>query len=163
MTNTLTIDQIRAMREDDIALSESWDSLRRYGLNYLTGEACAFGMRGLVDLNDEGVSLMSAFFGGTVTFRLGSNWNSKVDGKPAVASVLLTHDMLFDILRFALFYRNNVRWVVRLGTMVYGLSNEEHLRIYRDMNDSMVYHNWAWKPGTRSTGRNVHAFSGREE
>ena len=40
-----------------------WNDLRQFGINILTGEACALGMRVLCDLDEQGVRLMREVFG----------------------------------------------------------------------------------------------------
>ncbi|OAM91627.1 hypothetical protein AW736_02175 [Termitidicoccus mucosus] len=57
------------------------------GIKYLTAESCAFGMRILCDLNEDGVALVKNFFG---CEPLHANWNSHVGNKPAIRSVMLS-------------------------------------------------------------------------
>ena len=80
----------------------NWNDLSEFGINYLTGEACAYSMRLLCDVNEEGKRTLEAFFGGTVTIAEGSNWNSEVNGSEAIGSVLLSRGIFEDLAAFCL-------------------------------------------------------------
>jgi len=86
------------------ATISSWSDLERFGINPLTGEACAYSLRLLCDLNEDGVATLIEFFGGNIVFIKGSNWNSQVNSKPATASVLLPKN-LFPVLGKYLLFR----------------------------------------------------------
>ena len=72
------------------------NTLRQFGMNLLTGEAENIWYLGryLFDLNEHGKALIERFLGGTVEVRLGSNWNSQVNGEPAVGSVMLVQEVI---------------------------------------------------------------------
>lgn len=57
-----------------------WGDLRRYGINLLTGEACAIGMRGLCDVSEKGMADLRQFWGLAHDARFQSNWNSGAAG-----------------------------------------------------------------------------------
>jgi len=67
------------------------------GINILTGEACAFNMRVLCDLTEEGCKIIEEFFGGTITCTRETNWNSG-----GVASVMIPRSCLKDLEKFCL-------------------------------------------------------------
>ena len=79
----------------------SFSDLEEYGLNCLTGEACAFHMRLLFDYNAEGAELLTNFLGLPVLAD-NSNWNSRVDGEDAVGSIMLTADAAWELATFAM-------------------------------------------------------------
>lgn len=81
---------------------EGCESLRQFGIRYLTGEACGIGMRGLFDLTKNGVEILTDFFG-AVAFR--ENWNSGDKDNPHVASALIPYSCLEDLYIFAA-----IRW-----------------------------------------------------
>ena len=70
-----------------------WNDLRNYGVNFLTGEACAVGKRLLCDVSDQGRRLLCQVFGLPVNTRFAENWNSSVNGQPAIGSIFLPPSM----------------------------------------------------------------------
>lgn len=68
------------------------NSLKQFGFNYLTGEACGIGMRILFDLNERAIDIWESFTRTTVTSHA---WN---DGK---ASIMLPHSIGQDLWIFA--------------------------------------------------------------
>jgi hypothetical protein len=93
--------------------SISYSSLPELGINPLTGEACAYMMRILCDVNESGVDLLCDYFGipNYPKAALAANWNSTVGNSPAVASIMLTRSALPEIVRFY-FFRKNYEYVV---------------------------------------------------
>jgi hypothetical protein len=77
----------------------SWDHLRPYGIDLLTGEACALGYRLLCDLTLQGQNTVERCFSVAIQ---SENWNSGSDANPHVASIMLTHEMLLPLAVFAL-------------------------------------------------------------
>ena len=91
--------------------------LRELGIELLTGEACAYSMRLLCDLNEDGMMLINKAFG---TFFMVSpaqpekkryevyvngmmrKHNSQVNGKSSVASIMLSHVMIDELVKFGL-------------------------------------------------------------
>jgi len=67
----------------------NWDDLRQYGINFLTGEACAVGKRLLCDVSDQGRRLLCSILGLPQDTKFAENWNSQVNGDPAVGSIFL--------------------------------------------------------------------------
>ena len=139
----------------------SWNDLKAYGIEALTGESCAFCMRLLCDLNEDGVALMRAFLGLSADTRLSRNWNSTVDGKPAVASVLLPRELFPVLCRYVLFLENYP--LVWQGASTFGL-HEHELEHLPQHEHSNVVRNPAHVPGqAQIRDRNPHLASGRVE
>lgn len=89
-----------------------WNDLTQFGINALTGESCAYSMRLLCDLNEDGVDLMRQFLGLPATVgmeelysQFSSNWNSRVGDKPAIASIMLPRGVYDDLCRFIIFLK----------------------------------------------------------
>jgi hypothetical protein len=60
-----------------------WNDLRSFGINALTGEACAVGKRLLCDVNDQGRKLLCSIFGFAVFVRL-REARKELAGKEAI-------------------------------------------------------------------------------
>lgn len=148
----------------------NWRDLEQYGINSLTGEACAYGMRQLCDLNASGVRLMNAFlglrFGNTAGYA--DNWNSTVNGDKAIASIMLPREMLEPLSKFILFGTEKCDVVVNKGHGggLVGYTNKE-LAEFDHTPESVgvlyagqVYRNHA-NPTVSTGGRNTHQMSGR--
>jgi len=74
-------------------------SLKEFGVNMLTGEACGLAMRVLCDLTEDGVSLIQEFMRVDTVAR--SNWNPGSEDDPHIASVMLPHCIFQDLWIFA--------------------------------------------------------------
>lgn len=142
----------------------SWSDLNGYGINALTGEACAHGLRILCDLTEEGKDTLVAMFGGALTFTKGKNWNSGAE-----YSVMLPYGILPDLSIFCALRK--YPHVTVLGSDVCGYNNEdfaEALPYIEDYNVAAytdkrpcyrVYHS---RVGPHAVGdRNIHQMSGR--
>lgn len=124
--------------------------LTQFGVNPLTGEACAHNLRILCDLSTSGVTLLTQFLGvNTLTHALTPNWNSRVGERPAVASVMLPRETLRPLLVFALLQQGHDYVTVDDPT---GYTQEE----------------WDRYPGPKPAAirnlgrqRNTHEMSGR--
>lgn len=90
------------MKTNDTLSVCGWDDMQLLGVRHLTGEACAFSQRALVDLNEDGLELVIAFLGLPFDTKFNDRCNSMVGGKPAVASMMLAHGMMYPLARFAL-------------------------------------------------------------
>lgn len=146
----------------------SYSQLREYGVNPLTGESCAFGMRILCDLSQAGEALVRDFMGmpevpaGVRQFS--ENWNSHVNGdEKAVSSIMLTRQALFDLMRFALLTVDKFDVVITSPTTEQtGIHNghpyfDKHVEFARKQPNYAVYLN----PRGDGSSRNTHQFSGR--
>lgn len=154
------------------AYINNWSDLSKYGINCLTGEACAYSMRLLCDLNEDGIELLCNFFGMSyvegITRPFSKNWNSQVNNKPAVSSVMLPRGVFEELCRFALFSRDHCDYVVEnLGGAGYVGYTEAYLKSVSHTAESMsrIYQGRMWRnpknPANSVGDRNVHAFTGR--
>jgi|OpeIllAssembly_1097287.scaffolds.fasta_scaffold01305_2 hypothetical protein len=149
----------------------SWDSLREYGINPLTGESCAYGMRLLCDLTERGAGIIAGYFGlayRPVNELFRGNWNSNVNGVPAVASVMLPRTMITDLLLYIAFHVEGSTTVIETpgGSLVVLNPDDEFYGAYNAIVSEdegyRVHRNPASKAVSRD-GRNIHAMSGRVE
>jgi hypothetical protein len=145
----------------------SWQDMTQFGINCLTGEACAYAMRLLCDLNEDGAGLMMDYLGVPM---LGKNWNSMVDGKPAVASVMLHRSSVLQIAEFALMRRSPKAIVYKGGEAIMGVFTqhmfEQYMKLVEDWPNTTG--KWTIRTIGRSSqphvgSRNVHAATGRTE
>ena len=147
------------------------NDLTDYGLKPLTGEADAYSRRTLCDLSDEGVILLTAYFGLTHTTEacraFPENWNSTVGDKPAVASVMLARGTMDDLMVFALLHVERCDYVMQTpGGQFSGFNEgdqygENYLRCALP-EGYHLHHNEAKRShAPQVEGRNVHAMSGR--
>jgi hypothetical protein len=84
--------------------------LESIGILPLTGEACAFSLRILCDLNEKGVGLVERAFGLYIDREASPrNMNSIVGSVPAVRSMMFTWDQLTDIWVYALAERHALK------------------------------------------------------
>lgn len=68
------------------------DTLRKFGIDMLTGEACGYSMRILCDVHENGYALIKEFFGGAVPTHSKCN--------KGVNSIMLTRKTMEDIIIF---------------------------------------------------------------
>lgn len=154
------------------------------GINPLTGEACAYMMRILCDMNEDGVELLRDYYGlpslaGTreSVRQFASPMNSFVYFKPSVASCMIHREAFPALIRFALF-RQGYDFVIgrpdQWEATGFRKSDMEHnpgLQLYVDEssssfkgeNPARLYRNPRPRdePGVSVGSRNIHAFTGR--
>lgn len=136
----------------------SWNDLRTFGLNYLTGESCGYALRLLVDFDEQGRELLVDYFGLPLDTAFSSPWNSCVGDNPTVGCIHLSRDEFRPLTVFSML-RMGYKFVVVLPTGVVGTDNEEYVRFASDYlkeHDIQVYRNPNAAPMF-----NRHAFSGR--
>ncbi len=149
--------------------------LKDAGFTILTGEACKFSMRLLVDLTVEAKSILEDYLGNNVVVASGSNWNCIArNDSPSVASVMLPSEILDNLAWFIVARRweytiyipdqkddvNCINWV----SVVYATNDETKARSTIEwLNSLHIQYRSTWPtPGQPSVGScNVHAFSGR--
>ena len=144
----------------------NYENIKDYGINILTGEACAFGMRLLCDMSAEGVDLLCDFYGLKPVSWLEEvpfprNVNSRVKDKDAIASCMLTHSTMTELYKFILFSKG-YEVVVSAAGDVTGMSAEtwEEVKLAWPQTTTVRYN--CKSPKQPSVGsRNVHAFTGR--
>jgi hypothetical protein len=142
--------------------------LAQFGITGLTGEACAYSMRTLCDVNEEGKALLAEFFG-MPELTLAKNMNSTVDGKPSIGSIMLTHDIVPKLAQFAFFTKDALAVVISGGREINGLFEAERVQQYRDFieqhpNETSfdLVTNHAIRSSAPMVGsRNVHMATGR--
>lgn len=151
----------------------STNPLETFGINILTGESCAFGMRLLCDLNEDGQALMRTFLGLPFDARFSSNWNSMVNGKPAVGSTMIARETIPALIRFAL-WREGFDYIYGYeGSWdCTGITNADieanpYIKDWFDPNNlakgARLWRNPS-NPAQPSIGtRNIHGFTGRTE
>jgi hypothetical protein len=144
--------------------------LAAYGVKPLTGEADAYGRRLLCDLNEQGVILLTAYFGLSHTIEarhcFPRNWNSMVGELPAVASVLLPRAIIPDLMVFALLHVGQYAYVMDTPSGFTGFNEGDKYGaayLHAGLPEGWVLHRNFCKgsPAPTADGRNVHAMSGR--
>jgi hypothetical protein len=153
----------------DLQPIHTFADLRQFGINALTGESCVYSMRVLCDLDEQGVALMIDYLGllpGSTPFA--PNWNSSVDGKPAVASIMLDRDCLSRLAVFASFRAGALAVALGGDGTVVPLTTPERVAEYGEFaakhpEKARLWRNPATIPSEqpRVGSRNVHLFSGR--
>jgi hypothetical protein len=140
--------------------------MAQFGVTGLTGESCAYSMRMLCDVSEEGKELLADFFG-MPQLALERNWNGHVGDAPAIGSIMLQHDIVRALAQFA-FFRKGALAVVSTDHEVNGVFTEEKLKAYQDLIEK--YPNCGYSLRRNHTlsssapmqgSRNVHAMSGR--
>lgn len=152
--------------DDKFIPVHSFNDLKQFGINFLTGESCAYAMRLLCDVNEDGRALLADFFG-MPDIQLAKNWNSSVNEKPSVGSFMLPRSILKELAQFA-FFKAGARAVAHSPHSIIGIFTEERFEGYRKLNEGIdkpgfsFCRNLAMTSGAPMAGsRNVHAFSGR--
>lgn len=147
-------------------LSMKADRMQKYGVNPLTGEACAYGLRILCDLSQEGKELVTNWLGLREDGFL-PNWNTYVGDKPSVASIMLTRSALHELCHWIIVHVEKLPVVVegKDGTVM-GL--EEDNPYYLQYLETPDVWEGIWqkvfvyaKNGNSVDGRNTHQMSGR--
>jgi hypothetical protein len=149
-------------------------ALTAYGLTPLTGEADAYSRRTLCDLSNEGVILLTAYFGLAHTKAAAqafpANYNSCVGDRPAVASVMLARGPMDDLMIFALLHVDQFDYVMQTPGGYAGFNDgdqygEHYLHGVQHgvLPEGYRLHYNAAKRSTQPQveGRHVHAMSGR--
>ena len=104
-----------------------WNDLRHFGINVLTGKACAVGKRLLCDVSDRGRKLLCSVFGLPPNTQFSENWNSSVTGQPAIGSIFLP-SQLFSFLAGMILLQSGCRCAVVVATgQVYGLEPDDNV------------------------------------
>lgn len=146
-------------RPESLTLS-GWHNFDVFGITVLTGEACAYSQRLLCDVNDDGLALLSEFWG-IPGLKLAPPMNTRVNGLPAVGSVMLAPDAWKDLARFAFFHSRALGWVESGSGELTGIYSKELLDRYVE-HDYPVHRNYALTSDHPHVGsRNVHQMTGR--
>jgi hypothetical protein len=152
----------------------TWLDFKGYGIGFLTGESCAYGIRLLFDLNKDGVQIIRNFFGlefdiDNPTNGFTKNWNSTVNGIPAIASILLPLGIFQELAIFCLFNVNYCYGVfIESDNIIIGC-NEDYFERYQNIfgNDKkykfMRNPNYVHNSDKTKDDKNIHQMSGRTE
>lgn len=139
------------------------DDLLEYGVGFLTGEACTYGMRVLCDMNAQGTVLLADFFG-IKNYAFPKPWNSQVEGAPSKGSVMLTWGTINDLSKYIMVHVHGHRYVYQsVGNPSMGFCTvvgTDEKNIWYD-SANWTLHTYIPTGGPSVGGRNVHAASGR--
>lgn len=139
--------------------------LQPYGVNLLTGEADRLSFRILCDLNEDGCALVSDYLGLPRDTKYADNWNSRVGEKPALGSVMLSADTLWELARFALLTVDHFDAVIKangLRGLNYDESYADGYMVQASEHQYLIYRNYAKGSSAPGVGsRNTHAMTGR--
>jgi len=148
--------------------SDGVDYLKEAGIRQLTSEACAVSMRMLCDVTQEGKELLENYFSANLTL------NDSMNGRGAVGSILLDHEMFTRLFLYKLLLEHPIVTKVTLSDDYYendayicfdsfperdGFA-KEHRFMFEGPNRT-YYRPGASQPHDSSILRNVHAFTGR--
>jgi hypothetical protein len=137
------------------------DELVDYGIVPLTGEACAYGMRVLFDLSQEGKDIVASWLSLTQD-AFYQNWNSVVGDEPAVASVMLDRQLIVPLMRFILVHVEKCEALVHFpdGTIT-GFRSRTDVPDYLDGEAFKTEYFVHSSAHHSEAGRNVHQSSQR--
>jgi hypothetical protein len=142
----------------------SWGHLHEFGIDCLTGEACAVGNRLLCDVTKRGKMILETMLGSELTLK--ENWNSgasKYD--PHIGSIMLPRQMFSAVAIWCLFSAGTEYaevWAMTDGT-VRGLTIGDLVLDdetgYWDRHADQI--GCKYKNTNQPEYRNQHAMSGR--
>lgn len=133
---------------------DSWNDLRPYGIDLLTGESCSLMLRILFDLTAQGQRIVENCLGCKIT---AEPWNSGTKTNPHTASILLTQEMLQPLAIFALLESCPEVWLLKSNCLV-GIEPQDDIEALRRVYAPIRSYRLS------STGsRNQHQMSGRIE
>ncbi len=150
----------------------NWRDMAQFGIEALTGEACAYSMRLLCDVNEQGRRLLLDYLGLPDATELAIPYNSKVGGEPTVGSIMVER-RLEGLAVFAL-RRAGMKAVVVKRHDADGCNMEEVVGFDDAEVDSALYYLASLTPRSSDLyvrrdadpavtrgDRNVHQMSGR--
>ena len=144
-------------------LTNVFEGLRAYGINPLTGEACAFGQRVLCDLTDYGKDIVCDLLGIPRETRFPENWNTGGQHSMMIPRSLLEHDLPIWCL-----LSNGCHEVVVSRDGITGREADDSDEEWQQYLDALRHFEKSpirirGKSGPRQGSRMVHAFTGRSE
>ena len=147
----------------------NYRDLEKYGLTSLTGEACTYGHRQLFDLSEAGARLVRTYLGLPAEARFALNWNSRVGSEPAVASVLLAHAVVRDLMVFILLHVGDFDRVLQSANGTYGFDLDDplaatyltYVEAWPSATTRLHYNQRKASQAPSVEGRNVHQATGR--
>jgi hypothetical protein len=141
----------------------NWSDLEAAaGIKPLTGEACKYSQRLLCDVNADGLVLLAEFLG-VPQLTLEDPYNSTVNSKPSVGSIMLARSMWEPLAEFVLAQMNALAILYVENRVSAGLFSQDYVERYAALGSPS--HDIRRLPGASlapSVGsRNVHAATGR--
>lgn len=150
----------------DTIVLRQWSDLEQFGIHCLTGEACAFSMRLLCDVNEDGLALLADFWG-VPELEAAPPMNHTVNKKPAIGSVMLARSCFHDLAHFAFFADGALAYYDAnanertYGQELIGIYSEDRLKQYVDNNMNLRRNHALASRQPRVGSRNVHQATGR--
>jgi hypothetical protein len=138
-----------------------WDGLRKYGINILTGEACAYSTRILCDVTHEGKMLVLRTLG-LLDATICDNYNSG-----AIGSMMLPYDLRNTLAIHALLDVDKCGAVALLGDEIVGYEQGDDMEDWTQLLENHAHFNKRGarviiaKGGPRQGDRMVHMATGR--
>lgn len=132
--------------------------LREHGINILTGEADKYGLRVLCDINSDGLDVLAEYFG--FAPKCPKNWNSEVNGQPAIGSFMLPRDAIPNLAKFIWFHYRNAFALIEMWNGYVAMTSDQADE-YSRLNIDVV-RNCNYRPNNIiGSSRNTHAMSDR--
>lgn len=143
-----------------------WNGLREFGINCLTGEACAMSARLLCDVTEDGRKAVCEFLGLPLNTVFAENWNSG-----SVGSVFLPYSIFNALGAFLLLTRCGCDEVFEVPNGLAGmeprdlelLDGESSLDFIRRIYHGEIGRRYYFGSGPRRGASNVHAATGRSQ
>jgi hypothetical protein len=147
---------------------DCWQHLEQLGIRALTAEACAYNMRVLCDVNEDGRALLLDYFGLPPSSALATAWNGSVQGKDTVGSFMLHRSALLPLAEFGMRRMNAEGILFKDKHAVVGLFTPDLVDKYSKLISEWPETTKAWTLQVRPKGagpsvgsRNVHMATGR--
>ena len=145
--------------KDNITFTNIRD-LRPFGINPLTGEACAYGLRQLCDLTRDGKKTLEAFYGSYIT---SPNWNCKVGETKAEFSCMISRSTFEDLMKFII-WREGCKYMTIKGNVITGFVDlDDEQKAYVEKTGGQLYCSPVSQVQPQVDGRNVHQATGRTQ
>lgn len=152
---------------DEAIQVDCWQSLEQFGIRYLTGEACAYSMRGLCDVTEQGRDILLDYLGLPPHTPLSPSWNPRIAQELTVASFMLHPSQLLPLAEFIMYRKGALAVMIRNKATLVGLFTEAKVATYEEFvrENSEMAKIWEvrrrYSVGPSVGSRNVHQFSGR--
>jgi len=142
--------------KDTVTLND-WSSLEVFGIRSLSRERCAYSLRVVCDLNEDGRRLVSQLLD-VEEGAFAPQWNSTVGGKPAVASVMLPVGIFNDLATFASFEAGALAVIDGFGQLI-AIFDQDRMRQYEDAAKGSLEVTIRRNPATGSLAPRVGSFN----
>jgi len=154
---------------------KSYNDLRQFGFDYLTGEACNIMLRGLWDVTQKGKEIFCHAFGLPNNIAFAQPYNTGNPKDPSVGSVFISKESLHQIIVIAMFHCG-AKEVVKFGEEYHGFTAndlkddaigkypeeyEKLAKLRKQSNPKFEFHIWKEQGDQPHVGTsNTHAFTG---